>query len=454
MREVVIVSAARTAVGSFGGSLKVIPASDLGVIAAKEAIKRAGIQPEQLDEVILGNVLTTAQGQNPARQVVIKSGIPQEVPAMTINKVCASGLRSVTLASQIIGVGDADIMMAGGIENMSWAPYAMTGARWGERMGDGKLLDTMVHDGLWEIFNDYHMGITAENLAEKYSISREEQDEFALNSQQKAGAAIDGGYFEEEIVPVEIPQLGTIAVLDDITCLKELDAIKSQFVETVSHDLKNPLTVISGFADIVINDEDLSETGRTCVDGILHNAEHMQELVQELLDLAQIESGVNERVEWCDMGDIVEEVVLNHKFQANEKQLALDFTLPDDTVKVSGNPLRFFQVVSNLVSNAIKITPAGGEINVDLEKNGSEIWLRVADNGPGISRAAQSQLFQKFYRVPEVKIAQDGARSTGLGLSIVKAIVEQYDGRVWVESEVGRGSTFNCAFPVVAEPNT
>jgi acetyl-CoA C-acetyltransferase len=205
-RDVVIVSAVRTPVGSFGGSLKGVGAVKLGVIAVKEAIQRAGIKPADVEEVILGCVLQAAQGQNVARQVAIHSGIPQEVPALTVNKVCASGLRAVTLATQAIKAGDADIIIAGGTENMSDAPYAVPNARWGYRMSDGKFLDVMIHDGLWEIFNGYHMGITAENIAEQWNLSREEQDEFGLASQQKAEKAIKEGKFKAEIIPVEIPQ--------------------------------------------------------------------------------------------------------------------------------------------------------------------------------------------------------------------------------------------------------
>ena len=206
MRDVVIVSAARTPIGSYGGALKNTAARTLGTIAVKEAIKRAGIKSEQIDEVILGCVLQAALGQNVARQIAIDAEIPQEVPAMTINKVCGSGLRSVELAAQIIKSGDADIIVAGGVESMSNAPYAVPSARWGARMNDTKMVDCMVHDGLWEIFNGYHMGITAENIAEKYDISRQEQDEFAVASQQKAEAAIKSGRFKDEIVPVVIPQ--------------------------------------------------------------------------------------------------------------------------------------------------------------------------------------------------------------------------------------------------------
>jgi len=206
MKEVVIVDAVRTPVGSFGGSLSGIPAVELGTIVVKELIKRTGINPSQVDELIFGCVLQAAQGQNVARQVVIRSGIPQETPAMTINKVCASGLRTVSLAAQIIKAGDADTIIAGGTENMSAAPYALCKARWGARMNDDTLLDLMIHDGLWEIFNNYHMGVTAENVADQYGLTRNDQDELGLLSQQRAEKAIKEGRFKDEIVPVVIPQ--------------------------------------------------------------------------------------------------------------------------------------------------------------------------------------------------------------------------------------------------------
>lgn len=206
MKDVVIVDAVRTPVGSFGGSLTGVPAVELGTITVKELIKRTGVNPADIDELIFGCVLQAAQGQNVARQVLIKSGIPESVPALTINKVCASGLRSVSLAAQIIKAGDADAVIAGGTENMSAAPYAMSKARWGVRMNDEVLVDVMIHDGLWEIFNGYHMGITAENVAEQWNVSREEQDEMGLISQQRAEAAIKAGRFKDEIVPVVIPQ--------------------------------------------------------------------------------------------------------------------------------------------------------------------------------------------------------------------------------------------------------
>lgn len=206
MKEVVIASAVRTAVGSFGGSLKGVPAVDLGAAVIKEAVKRAGIKPEDVEEVVMGNVLQAGLGQNPARQSSIKAGLPVEVSSLTINKVCGSGLRAVSLARQMILAGDADIIVAGGMENMSRAPYLVNDARWGTKMGDTKFVDEMIVDGLWDAFNNYHMGITAENIAEKWNITREDQDKFALASQQKAEAAIKAGKFKDEIVPIEIPQ--------------------------------------------------------------------------------------------------------------------------------------------------------------------------------------------------------------------------------------------------------
>ncbi len=206
MREVVIVGAARTPIGNFGGSLSKLSAVDLGVAAAKEAIKRAGVSPEDVDEVLIGNILSAGLGQNVARQVSIGSGIPVTTPALAINKLCGSGLRTVSMAAQFIMLGDADVVLAGGIESMSNSPYILPKGRWGERMGHGKIVDTMISDGLMDVFNDYHMGITAENIAEQWNLSREEQDEFALTSQLRAEKAQKEGKFKDEIVPVEIPQ--------------------------------------------------------------------------------------------------------------------------------------------------------------------------------------------------------------------------------------------------------
>ena len=206
VEKVVIVSAARTAIGNFGGSLSNVPAPTLGATVIKAVLERANIKPEQVDELIFGQVLTAGSGQNPARQSAIEAGLPHAVPCMTINKVCGSGLKTVHLAAQAIKAGDAEIVIAGGQENMSLSPHLLPKSRNGTKMGDWKMQDSMIVDGLWDAFNNYHMGTTAENIAKKYEISRAEQDEFAASSQNKAEAAINAGKFEEEIVPVEIPQ--------------------------------------------------------------------------------------------------------------------------------------------------------------------------------------------------------------------------------------------------------
>ncbi|QVN17876.1 acetyl-CoA C-acetyltransferase [Burkholderia pyrrocinia] len=206
MTDVVIVSAARTAVGKFGGSLAKIAAPELGATVIRAVLERAGVKPEQVSEVIMGQVLTAGSGQNPARQSLIKAGLPAAVPGMTINKVCGSGLKAVMLAANAIVAGDAEIVIAGGQENMSASPHVLPGSRDGFRMGDAKLVDTMIVDGLWDVYNQYHMGITAENVAKEYGITREEQDAFAALSQNKAEAAQKAGRFNDEIVPVSIPQ--------------------------------------------------------------------------------------------------------------------------------------------------------------------------------------------------------------------------------------------------------
>ncbi|HEX7648021.1 MAG TPA: acetyl-CoA C-acetyltransferase [Noviherbaspirillum sp.] len=214
MNEVVIVAAGRTAVGKFGGTLAKIAAADLGAHVIKNLLAKTGIAPEAISEVILGQVLTAGVGQNPARQAVIKAGLPDMVPGMTINKVCGSGLKATHLAAQAIMCGDAEIVIAGGQENMSASPHVLNGSRDGFRMGDAKLVDTMIVDGLWDVYNQYHMGITAENVAKKYGISRQEQDEFAAASQNKAEAAQNAGKFKDEIIPLEIPSKKGAIVFD------------------------------------------------------------------------------------------------------------------------------------------------------------------------------------------------------------------------------------------------
>ncbi|MDR1921594.1 MAG: acetyl-CoA C-acetyltransferase [Candidatus Adiutrix sp.] len=204
MKDVVIVGAARTAIGAFNGALASVPAVELGALVIKEVLNRAGLPADAPDEIIMGQVLQAGLGQNPARQAAVKAGIPAETPALTLNKVCGSGLKAVALAAQAIRAGEADCLAAGGMENMSRAPYVLDQVRWGLRMGPGRMTDEMIQDGLWDAFNNYHMGITAENVAEKFGLTRLEQDEAALKSQKKAVAAIDAGAFKKEIVPVVI----------------------------------------------------------------------------------------------------------------------------------------------------------------------------------------------------------------------------------------------------------
>jgi len=258
MEEVVIVGAARTAIGKFGGTLAKVPAAELGATVIREALRRAGVKPEQVSEVIMGQVLTAGVGQNPARQASIKAGVPNMVPAMTINKVCGSGLKAVMLGAQAIAQGDADIVVAGGQENMSAAPHVLPGSRDGFRMGDGRLVDSMIVDGLWDVFNQYHMGITAENVAKEYAVTREEQDEFALASQQKAEAALKSGRFRDEIVVVEVPgRKGTVSFAEDEyprpgTTLEALRALKPAFDKAGTVTAGNASGINDGAAAVVL----------------------------------------------------------------------------------------------------------------------------------------------------------------------------------------------------------
>ncbi|MBD9564252.1 acetyl-CoA C-acetyltransferase [Pseudomonas sp. PDM09] len=259
MNEVVIVAATRTAIGSFQGSLSAIPATELGAAVIRRLLEQTGIDAAQIDEVILGQVLTAGSGQNPARQTAIKAGLPHTTPALTLNKVCGSGLKAVQLAVQAIRCGDAELVIAGGQENMSLAPYVLPKARTGLRLGHAQLQDSVIQDGLWDAFNDYHMGITAENLANQYSISREDQDAFAAASQQKAAAAIEAGYFKGEITPILIPQRkGEPLVFDtdeqprpDST-LQALGNLKPAFQKNGSVTAGNSSTLNDGAAVLML----------------------------------------------------------------------------------------------------------------------------------------------------------------------------------------------------------
>ncbi len=271
MKEVVIVSAVRTPVGSFGGVFKNVSAVDLGTVVVKEAIKRAGIKPENVDEVYLGCILQAGLGQNVARQVSINAGIPVTTPATTINILCGSGLRTVSLAAQTIIAGDNDIVVVGGTENMSLAPYTVPSARFGARMGNNVMVDTMINDALTDAFNNYHMGITAENIAEQYNITREEQDAFAASSQNKAEAAIASGRFKDEIVPVSIPQRrGDDIVVDEDEYPKK--GVTAEGLKKLRPAFKKDGTVTAGNASgindgaaalVVMSKEKADELGLT-----------------------------------------------------------------------------------------------------------------------------------------------------------------------------------------------
>lgn len=263
MKNVVIASAARTPVGSFGGAFKSVSAVDLGVVAAKEAIARAGIKAEDVDEAIIGNVLQAGLGQNVARQVVLHAGLPETTPAMTINKVCGSGLRAVSLAAQIIKAGDADIVLAGGTESMSCAPFILNDARWGARMGEKKLVDEMIKDGLWDAFNDYHMGVTAENVSKEYDVTRDDQDEIAAVSQQRASKARAEGIFDEEIVPVEVKgKKGKVTIVDkdeyirDGVTKESISGMKPAFIKDGTVTAANASGINDGAAMVIVMSEE------------------------------------------------------------------------------------------------------------------------------------------------------------------------------------------------------
>ena len=259
MTDIVIVGAARTAIGKFGGGLAKTPAPELGASVIRVLLARANLKPDQISEVILGQVLTGGSGQNPARQALIKAGLPAAIPGMTINKVCGSGLKAVMLASQAVQCGDADIVIAGGQENMSAAPHVLLGSRDGFRMGDAKLIDSMIVDGLWDVYNQYHMGTTAENVAKQYGIPRSQQDEFAVASQNKAEAAQKAGKFKDEIVPVMIPQRkgDPVAFAADEfikagTTLESVTALKPAFAKDGTVTAANASGINDGGAAVLV----------------------------------------------------------------------------------------------------------------------------------------------------------------------------------------------------------
>ncbi|GAB6180992.1 acetyl-CoA C-acetyltransferase [Desulfotomaculum defluvii] len=344
-KEVVIVSAVRTALGSFGGSLSNIPASDLGAIVVKEALGRVGLDAKQVDEVILGNVIQAGQGQNPARQASLKAGVPYEIPAYSVNIVCGSGLKTVAMAANDIMVGEADIVVAGGFENMSIVPYTIEKARYGLRMGDGKIVDTMVKDGLTCATNHYHMGITAENIAERYGLTREAQDKFALASQEKAIAAIDGGKFKDEIVPVMIPQRkGDPKVFDTDefprrgTTLEGLAKLKPAFKKDGTVTAGNASGINDGAAALVVmSREKADQLGLKPLATIIAGGTGgVDPAVMGLGPIPATRKALAKAGMTVDQLDIIE---ANEAFAAQSLAVIKDLELPTDKLNLNGGAI-------------------------------------------------------------------------------------------------------------------
>ncbi len=345
-RKVVIASAVRTPVGSYGGSLKSVSAKDLGITAVKEAINRAGIKPEDVDETVFGCVLQAGQGQNIARQVSLGAGIPKEKPAMTLNIVCGSGLRSVSLAAQMIKAGDADVVVAGGTESMSNAPYLLTNERWGARMGDKKVVDEMIKDGLWDAFNDYHMGMTAENIAEKFDLSREEQDELAALSQNRAEKARAEGRFKDEIVPVEVKdRKGNVTVVDTDEHIRE--GVTAEGISKLKPAFKRDGGTVtaanaSGLNDgsaalVVMSEEKAKELGVTPLATIVSYA-------TEGVDPAIMGTGpiptVRKALEKADLTlEDIDLIEANEAFAAQALSVIKELGLNTDIVNVNGGAI-------------------------------------------------------------------------------------------------------------------
>ncbi|WP_206460068.1 acetyl-CoA C-acetyltransferase [Anaerovorax sp. IOR16] len=345
MREVVIVSAARTPIGSFGGTLKSTPAVTLGAVAVKEAMKRAGITPEQVDEVVLGNVLQGGLGQNIARQISMAAGIPKEVPSMTINKVCGSGLRSVGLAAQIIKAGDADVIVCGGAESMSMAPYVAPSARWGARMGDTKMIDMMVHDGLTDAFNGYHMGITAENVAEQWGLTREQLDEFSVKSQNKAEAAVKAGKFKDEIVPVEIPQRKGDPIVFDTdefpkfgSTIEKVAKLKPAFKKDGVVTAANASGINdSGAALVVMSKEKADELGLSYLCTIKSYASAGVD--PSIMGIGPIPSSRKAMEKAGLTMDDIDLVEANEAFAAQSLAVGRDLAIPEEKLNVNGGAI-------------------------------------------------------------------------------------------------------------------
>jgi len=342
MKNAVIVSACRTPVGRFLGSLKTFQATDLGALVVREAIKRANLRPEEIGEVIMGNVLSAGLGQNPARQAALKGGLPVTVPALTVNKVCGSGLKAVSLAAQAIRAGDHEVVVAGGMESMSNAPYLVTGAREGLRLGNAQLVDSMIRDGLWDVYEDFHMGCCGEAVAEKYGVSRQAQDEYALGSHRKALAAIDSGKFRAEIVPVPVPQKkGSPAPFDTDesprrdTSIEALSRLRPVFKEGGTVTAGNAPGVNDGAAALtVMSDERATQTGRRPMAEIV--AYSSSGIEPKMVMMAPVEAVrmTLEKARWgAEDVDLFE---LNEAFSVQAIALLRELRLRPERVNVNG----------------------------------------------------------------------------------------------------------------------
>ena len=342
MKKAVIVSACRTPVGKFLGSLKGFQATDLGALSVKEAVRRADLRPEQVDEVIMGNVLSAGLGQNPARQAALKGGLPVTVPALTVNKVCGSGLKAVALAAQAIKAGDHEVIVAGGMESMSNAPFLVRGAREGLRLGHGELIDSMVHDGLWDVYENFHMGCCGEAVAEKYEIPREAQDEYALGSHRKAIAAIDAGKFKSEIIPVPVPQKKGPEVPFDTdesprrdSSIEALARLKPAFKQGGTVTAGNAPGVNDGAAALVVmSDERAAGTGRKPLAEIVAYASSGIEPKMVMMAPVEAVRKVLDKAGWrTDEVDLFE---LNEAFSVQAVALLRELKLRPERVNVHG----------------------------------------------------------------------------------------------------------------------
>lgn len=342
MRQAVILSAARTAIGSFQGTLSSLSATQLGSVAIKEAITRSGVEPAKIDDVIMGNVVSAGLGQAPARQAAIHAGVPAEVPAMTINKVCGSSLKAVALATQSIKLGDADIVVAGGMESMSNCPYILPKARTGLRMGNGSVIDLMIHDGLWDSFNNFHMGETGEIVAQKYNIARERQDEYAFNSQRKAVAAIESGKFKAEIVPVEVPQRKSDPIIFEVdegpragTTIEKLAKLRPAFSKDGTVTAGNASTINDGGAALVVaGDDTAAELGIEPIARIVGYA--VSGVAPEMVMMAPVPAVkmLLEKINWTI--DDVELMELNEAFSVQAVACCGEMGIDFERVNVNG----------------------------------------------------------------------------------------------------------------------